>query len=80
MMKNGRYVVSRDCLTVKLWDVCNPSKAVSTYMLNEGLKQKLSEMVEKEVINSRFGVCVSGDGNSIVSGSFNNSFHVLDVA
>jgi len=29
-VKGGKYVVSRDYLTVKLWDVCNTKKPVST--------------------------------------------------
>lgn len=43
-IKSGKYAVSRDFLTVKLWDVCNPKKPVSTFMLNDGLKPKLCEM------------------------------------
>jgi hypothetical protein len=38
--------VSRDYLTVKIWDVANTKKPVNTVILHEGLKSKLSEMVE----------------------------------
>lgn len=44
-IKSGKYVVSRDCLTVKLWDICNPKKPVKSMMVNDGLKSKLCEMV-----------------------------------
>ena len=44
-IKNGKYIVSRDCLSVKLWDICNPKKPVTTVVLNDGYKAKLCEMV-----------------------------------
>lgn len=31
--KNSKYIVSRDYLTVKIWDVCNPKKPLNTIML-----------------------------------------------
>lgn len=39
--KNCKYIVSRDYLTVKIWDICNNKKPVNTIMLHEGLKSKL---------------------------------------
>lgn len=48
--QNGKYIVSRDYLTVKIWDVANTKKPVNTVILHEGLKSKLSEMVENESI------------------------------
>jgi serine/threonine-protein phosphatase 2A regulatory subunit B len=44
--QNGKYIVSRDYLTVKIWDVANTKKPVNTVILHEGLKSKLSEMVD----------------------------------
>lgn len=45
-IRNGKYLATRDCLTVKIWDVCNGKKPVSQIMLNDGVKSKLCEMVE----------------------------------
>lgn len=42
--KQGKYLVSRDYLTVKVWDVCNAKKPLSTINLNEAMKSKLSEV------------------------------------
>ena len=44
-LRNGKYIATRDCLTVKLWDVCNAKKPINTIMLNDGIKSKLCEMV-----------------------------------
>jgi serine/threonine-protein phosphatase 2A regulatory subunit B len=56
---NGRYIVTRDYLSVKVWDVCNSKKPVSCIVVNEGLKSKLCDMVENEAIYDEFGVGVS---------------------
>jgi serine/threonine-protein phosphatase 2A regulatory subunit B len=29
-LKNGKFIVSRDFLTVKVWDICNTKKPVTT--------------------------------------------------
>jgi serine/threonine-protein phosphatase 2A regulatory subunit B len=78
-MQNGKYMVSRDYLTVKVWDICNTKKPVSCTVLNEGLKSKLCEMVENEAIYDQFGVTVNGEGNTILTGSYNNTFHLMDL-
>jgi serine/threonine-protein phosphatase 2A regulatory subunit B len=31
--KNTKYLISRDFLTVKIWDICNAKKPVSTIVL-----------------------------------------------
>ena len=77
-IKGGKNIVTRDCLSVKIWDVCNAKKPVSTIMLNEGIKPKLCEMVENETIFDKFGVKCSANGNTIFTGSYNNNFHLLD--
>ena len=74
----GKYIATRDCLTVKLWDVCNPKKPVSQIMLNDGLKSKLCEMVENESIFDKFSINASSDGRSLLTGSYNNTFHLVD--
>jgi serine/threonine-protein phosphatase 2A regulatory subunit B len=70
--------VSRDFLTVKIWDVCNTKKPVNTITVNEALKSKLCDMVENECIFDKFSAAISPDGNTIVSGNYNNSFHLID--
>lgn len=44
--QNSKYIISRDFLTVKVWDVCNSKKPLNTIILQESLKSKLSEMVD----------------------------------
>ena len=76
--KQGKYIVSRDYLSVKIWDVCNNKKPVLNVNLNDSFKTKLSEMFENEAIFDKFIVKASPDGNTIASGSYNNWFHMVD--
>ena len=48
-------------------------------MLNDGIKAKLCEMVENESIFDHFSLACSPDGRSVVSGSYNNCFHMVDL-
>jgi serine/threonine-protein phosphatase 2A regulatory subunit B len=79
-MKNGKYLISRDMMTVKIWDICNTKKPVSTVVVHESLKSKLCEMFENDCMDDKFNISASPDGNTILTGNYNNSFHLIDVA
>ena len=40
-MSNAKYLVSRDFLTVKIWDVCKTNKPVACISVQDALKPKL---------------------------------------
>ena len=40
-LPNGRGLVSRDFLTVKLWDVANTKKPIASVTVQDSLKSKL---------------------------------------
>ena len=77
--KQGKYIVSRDYLSVKIWDICNTKKPVTNVVLYDGFKSKLSEMFENEAIFDKFAVKASPDGNTIAAGSYNNWMHLVDT-
>jgi serine/threonine-protein phosphatase 2A regulatory subunit B len=76
---NAKYLITRDFLTVKVWDVCNTKKPVSSVMVQEGLKGKLCEMFENDCIFDKFRVSASPDGNTFFTGNYNNAFHLIDA-
>lgn len=76
--RQGKYLVTRDFLSVKVWDVCNSKKPVNTFLLNESMKGKLSEVFENQAIFDKFKVSCSPDGNTIATGTYSNSFHLID--
>lgn len=77
--KNGKYLISRDFLTVKIWDVCNTKKPLNCITINEGIKSKLGEMVENDSIYDQFTVSASNDSATVLTGSYNNCFHIMDT-
>lgn len=79
LMKGGKYLVSRDYLTVKIWDICNTKKPISVITVQESVKAKLCEMFENDCILDRFCSSASPDGNTILTGNYNNCFHLIDT-
>jgi len=74
----GRYMVSRDYLTVKLWDLNMDSRPIETYNVHEYLRSKLCSLYENDCIFDKFEVVWGGPSNSILTGSYNNFFRIFD--
>ncbi|KAI5475445.1 protein phosphatase 2 (formerly 2A), regulatory subunit B [Pseudohyphozyma bogoriensis] len=76
--KDGRYILSRDYLTLRIWDINMESKPVKTINVHEHLRSKLCDLYENDCIFDKFECTFSGDGESVLSGSYNNNFHIYD--
>lgn len=75
--RDGRYIVTRDYLTVRLWDVNMEGRPVKTFAMHEHLRPKLCDLYEKDCIFDKFEACFSPDGKHVLSGSYQNRFHLL---
>jgi len=75
---DGRYIISRDYLTLKIWDMNMESRPVKTIQIHDHLRSKLCDLYENYCIFDKFECAVSGDGNNLVTGSYNNFFHIYD--
>lgn len=73
---NGRYIASRDYLTVKIWDVNMDNKPLKTINIHDQLKERLSDTYENDAIFDKFEVCFSGDSSSVMTGSYDNNFMI----
>lgn len=73
-------MVSRDFLTVKIWDVCKTDKPVNVITLQDSMKSKLCEIFENECMEDKFTLGCSKNCDTIFTGSFNNSFHLLSMS
>lgn len=73
---NGRYIASRDYLTVKIWDINMENKPLKTINIHDQLKERLSDTYENDAIFDKFEVCFSGDSSSVMTGSYNNNFMI----
>ncbi|BGP55204.1 protein phosphatase 2A regulatory subunit cdc55 [Rhodotorula sphaerocarpa] len=77
--KDGRYLLSRDYLTLRIWDVNMDNKPVQTINVHDHLRGKLCDLYENDCIFDKFECTFSGDGKNVLSGSYNNYFHIYDT-
>ncbi|XP_040998445.1 serine/threonine protein phosphatase 2A 55 kDa regulatory subunit B beta isoform-like isoform X3 [Juglans microcarpa x Juglans regia] len=75
--KDGRYILSRDYMTLKLWDINMDSGPVATFQVHENLRPKLCDLYENDSIFDKFECCLSGDGLHVATGSYSNMFRVF---
>lgn len=67
---DGRYLVSRDYLSVKIWDVNMQTRPVKTVSLHDYLRPMLYDLYTSDIIFDKFEVCCSPDGKSVATGSY----------
>ncbi|KAL8250099.1 hypothetical protein R6Q59_033792 [Mikania micrantha] len=68
--RDGRYILSRDYMTLKLWDINMNSGPVSTFQVHEHLRPRLCDLYENDSIFDKFECCLSGDGQRVATGSY----------
>mmetsp|Transcript_46823 Transcript_46823/g.102283 ORF Transcript_46823/g.102283 Transcript_46823/m.102283 type:complete len:281 (+) Transcript_46823:140-982(+) len=73
---DGRYIISRDYLTLKVWDTHMETTPVRTISINDGLKSMLCELYESDCIFDKFEIALSPDGSRILTGNYGNQFSV----
>ncbi|KAL6491726.1 Serine/threonine protein phosphatase 2A 55 kDa regulatory subunit B beta isoform [Orobanche gracilis] len=78
--RDGRYILSRDYMTLKLWDINMDSGPVSTFQVHEYLRPKLCDLYENDSIFDKFECCLSGDGLRVATGSYSNMFRIFERA
>lgn len=76
--RDGRYILSRDYLTLKIWDVNMDNKPVKTIPIHEHLRSKLCDLYENDCIFDKFESLWGYDNKKILTGSYNNYFHIFD--
>lgn len=77
---DGRYIASRDYMTVKIWDVNMEREPIKTISIHEHIRDKLCDTYENDAIFDKFEVVFSGDGKSVMTGSYNNNFMIYPNA
>jgi len=73
---DGRYILSRDYLTVKIWDVNMEKQPIKTIPIHEHLRPRLCDTYENDSIFDKFEVVFSGDAKNVMTGSYNNNFMI----
>eukprot|EP01010_Urceolus_cornutus_P001520 NODE_206_length_2028_cov_263.108135_g162_i0.p1 GENE.NODE_206_length_2028_cov_263.108135_g162_i0~~NODE_206_length_2028_cov_263.108135_g162_i0.p1 ORF type:complete len:440 (-),score=111.91 NODE_206_length_2028_cov_263.108135_g162_i0:649-1968(-) len=77
--KDGRYILSRDYLTLKIWDVNMERRPLKVLNIHEPLRAKLCDLYENDGIFDKFECAWSPDGKFALTGSYKNHFKVNDV-
>ena len=57
---SGRYMLTRDYLTVRVWDVNMEKRPVETYAVHDHLRTKLCALYENDWIFDKFECAWSG--------------------
>lgn len=73
---DGRYILSRDYLTVKIWDINMERQPIKTIPIHEHLRPRLCDTYENDSIFDKFEVVFSGDAKNVMTGSYNNNFMI----
>lgn len=73
---DGRYILSRDYLTVKIWDVNMERAPIKVIPIHEHLRPRLCDTYENDSIFDKFEVVFSGDAQNVMTGSYNNNFMI----
>ncbi|CAA2992752.1 serine threonine phosphatase 2A 55 kDa regulatory subunit B beta isoform-like isoform X1 [Olea europaea subsp. europaea] len=74
---DGRHILSRDYMNLKLWDMHMDARPVATYRIHEQLRPKLFDLYNNDAIFDKFDCCLSGDGLHFATGSYNNRLRIF---
>jgi serine/threonine-protein phosphatase 2A regulatory subunit B len=75
---DGKYILSRDYMTLKVWDVAMEKQPLKVLNIHEPLRAKLCDLYENDCIFDKFECSFSGDGNYLLTGSYKNYLHIFD--
>ncbi|KGN63570.1 serine/threonine protein phosphatase 2A 55 kDa regulatory subunit B beta isoform [Cucumis sativus] len=74
---DGRFIISRDYMNLKLWDIHKCSSPVAVFKIHEHLRPRLCELYDNDSIFDRFECCLSADGLHFATGSYSNHLRMF---
>jgi len=77
--RDGRYVMARDYMTLKIWDVNMSSHPMRTIKVHEHLRSKLCELYESDCIFDKFECSWGHDDRHVCSGTYDNKLLLWDT-
>jgi len=75
----GRYVMARDYMTLKIWDLNMASAPMRTIKVHEQLRSKLCELYESDCIFDKFECSWGWDDRHVCSGTYDSKLLMWDV-
>jgi len=77
--QDGRYFVTRDFMSIRLWDLAMEREPVKTIKIHGRYEQRLAEFYDNDSIFDRFECGLNYDGTQMVTGSYSRRFGIYDV-
>jgi serine/threonine-protein phosphatase 2A regulatory subunit B len=77
---DGRYILARDYLKMKIWDVNMEAEPIKVLDVHDYVKSKLYELYENDGLFDKFECCFSPNSTHILTGSYSNNFAIFDAA
>ncbi|KAK0400911.1 hypothetical protein QR680_015515 [Steinernema hermaphroditum] len=74
---SGRYIASRDVLTIKIWDINMDREPLDILTVQDQLQDRVREMYENEVLFERFTLAWSPNDRNISTGSMDGLFRTF---
>jgi len=78
--KDGRYIMARDYLQVKIWDTTMESEPVSVVNVHDHIRPRLYELYENDNIFDKFECKFGHNDANFLTGSYTNNFLIYDIA
>jgi len=76
---DGNWIVSRDYLTMKIWDPRIENKPFRIIKFHDSLIPKLCDLYENDSIFDKFECSWNGNSTRLLTGSYNNNFYICDA-
>jgi len=76
---DGNFVVSRDYLTMKIWDTRVENRPLRIVKFHDHLIPKLCDLYENDSIFDKFECSWNGGSTRLLTGSYNNNFYICDA-
>lgn len=76
----GRFMLSRDYMHTRLWDVRMNGQPLRSFQAHEHLWNRLVDLYENEAIFDKFGCAISRDGSHVASGTYNSQLRIYNTA
>lgn len=78
-LSNDYLMATRHYLSVNLWDQRKNNEPIFKFLLYEPVINKLSYLYQNDYFKDKFSMSNDAEGKFILTGGYNNMFHVLDV-
>jgi len=77
-LPNKNQVITRDFLSVKIWDLAMTKHPVEVIPIHDHLRSVLGDLYESETIFDKFDCAINATGSKIATGSYHRYLHILD--